>query len=174
MPFPALAALFVGQPATVSTPTTFFTSGEMAALQEEAKRECGYATPQDLMGLPNSEREKILPCFIRATVKRSEPLLPKMIEAGATVVSVRDFQGLPVFVVQFASGHPRAKVPKGQSSDYDGLLSTRTCNDKWLGGLIDAGMVDGMQGGAVIVYELQTEKAENLAAIAVAQCLDPK
>lgn len=170
----AFAALFVSQPSTVSPPITVFTANELAALREEAKRECGYATPQDLMGLSNSEREKILPCFIRATVKRSEPLLPKIIEPGATLVSVSNFEGMPIFVVRFGRDHPRASVAKNETSDYDRLLSTRTCNDKWLGGLIDAGMVDGVQGGAVIVYRLQTDKREDLGMIAVAQCFDPQ
>ena len=85
-----------------------------------------------------------------------------------------NFQGLPVFALQFSASHPRASVPKNQSSDYDRLLSTRACNDKWLGGLIDAGMVEGTQAGAVIVFKLQTEKGDGLAAVAVARCDDPK
>jgi hypothetical protein len=173
MPFFALTALFASGPAT-STPPRVFTVEEVASLSEETKQRCGYASPQDLMKLSAAKRQKILPCFIQATVKRAETLLPKTIEPGAAIVSVSDLQGFPVFVLRFAAGHPRALVPKNQTSDYDDLLSTRTCNDKWLGSLIDAGMVDGAQAGAIIVYKIETEKNEVLAMVAVAQCFDPK
>ena len=173
MSFLALAALFAGEPAP-SSPPRVFTVEEVASLSEEVKRQCGYASPQDLMQLAVRERQKVLPCFIRVTVKRAGSMLPKTIEPGAALVSVSNFQGLPVFVLRFAASHPRASVPKNQTSDYDDLLSTRTCNDKWLGGLIDAGMVDGAQAGAIIIYQMETEKNEGIAAVAVAQCFDPK
>lgn len=173
MAFLVFTALFAGQLVT-SSPPTIFTSEEISALREESKQTCGHAGPQELMALEYDKRQKVLPCFIAATVRRSEPLLPKIIEPGATIVSVSNFQGLPVFALQFSASHPRASVPKNQSSDYDRLLSTRACNDKWLGGLIDAGMVEGTQAGAVIVFKLQTEKGDGLAAVAVARCDDPK
>ena len=171
--FLALAALFAGEPAP-SSPPRVFTVEEVAALSEEAKRQCGYASPQDLMQLAAAQRQKVLPCFIKATVKRADSMLPKTIDPGATLESVSNFQGLPVFVLRFAASHPRASVPKNQTSDYDDLLSTRTCNDRWLGGLIDAGMVDGVQAGAIIVYKIATEKNGVLAMVAVGECLDPK
>lgn len=174
MPFFALAAaLFAGGPVS-SPPPRVFTIEEVASLSEETKRKCGYASPQDLMKLPGDQRLNILPCFIQATIVRAGSLLPKTIEPGAVLVSVSNFEGLPVFVLRFASSHPRASVPKNQGSDYDELLSTRTCNDKWLGSLIDAGMVDEVQAGAVIVYNIETEKKDVLAIVAVAQCFDPK
>jgi hypothetical protein len=173
MSFLAFAALFASGPVT-SLPPRVFTVEEVASLSEEAKRKCGYASPQALMKLSDGERQKVLPCFIQATVKRAGTLLPKTIEPGAALVSVSNFQGLPVFVLRFAPNHPRASVPKNQTSDYDDLLSTRTCNDKWLGSLIDAGMVDGAQAGAMIVYRIETEKKQVLAMVAVAQCFDAK
>ena len=172
MPFFALAALFAGGPVT-SPPPRIFTVEEVVSLSEETARRCGYASPQELMKLASDQRQKVLPCFIQATVKRAEALLPKTIEPGATLASVSNFQGMPIFVLRVASNHPRASVPKNQTSDYDALLSTRTCNDKWLGNLIDAGMVEGAQAGAVIVYRIETEK-DVLAMVAVAQCFDPK
>jgi hypothetical protein len=173
MSFLALAALFASERVT-SSPPRVFTAEEVASLSDEANRKCGYASPQALMKLSGGKRQKVLPCFIQATVKRAGTLLPKTIEPGAALVSVSNFQGLPVFVLRFAASHPRASVPKNQTSDYDDLLSTRTCNDKWLGSLIDAGMVDGAQAGAVIVYKIETEKNEVLAMVAVAECFDPK
>ena len=173
MSFLALAALFASESVT-SSPPRIFTVEEVASLSEETKRKCGYASPQDLMKLSDVKRQEVLPCFIQATVKRGGTLLPKTIEPGATLVSVSDFGGLPVFVLRFAASHPRASVPKNQTSDYDDLLSTRTCNDKWLGSLIDAGMVDGAQAGVLIAYQIETEKNEVIAAVAVAQCFDPK
>ena len=169
-----LVSLLASQLGSISPPKAFFTAEDMAELREQAQKQCGYASPQELMPLSKGERQKILPCFIEATVERSVPFLPKIIEPGATIVSVTNFQGLPVFVVQFSADHPRASVPKNETSDYDRLLSNRTCDDKWLGGLIDAGMVDGAQAGAVIVYKLQTEKSENLAIVAVGQCYGPE
>lgn len=53
-------------------------------------------------------------------------------------------------------------------------MSDRTCQDKWLGGLIDAGMVDGVQARTMIVYKLQNENSDILAIVAVAQCFDSK
>lgn len=168
-----LAALFASEPVN-NPPPRVFTVDEVASLSEETTRKCGYATPQSLLKLSGGQRQKILPCFIQATVKRAGTLLPKIIEPGAAIVSVSDFQGLPVFVLRFAADHPRASVPKNQTSDYDDLLSTRTCNDLWLGNLIDAGMVDGVQAGAIIVYKIETEEKGVLAMVAVAQCFDPK
>jgi hypothetical protein len=126
------------------------------------------------MKLPDGKRQKVLPCFIEATVRRAATFLPKTIEPGAALVSVSNFQGLPVFELRFAASHPRAFVPKNQTSDYDDLLSTRTCNDQWLGSLIDAGIVGGTQAGATIVYKIETETSEVLTMVAVAQCFDAK
>lgn len=173
MLFFTLAALFANGPVT-SPPTRIFTATEVTSLGKETMRKCGYSSPRDLMELSGAKRQTILPCFIKATVSRARTLLPKTIEPGATLVSVSNFQGMPVFVLRFASNHPRALVPENQTSEYDNLLSTRTCNDRWLGNLIDAGMVDGAQAGAVIVYKIETEKKHVLALVAVAQCSDPK
>lgn len=133
MSFLAFAALVASQPLSGPLPKTVFTVEEVSTLQQKAKRKCGYATPRDLMLLTSVKREKMLPCLIQATVEQSGQFLPKNIERGATIVSVSNFQGLPIFVVQFSPDHPRASVPKEQTSDYDRLLSTWTCNDKWLG-----------------------------------------
>ena len=173
MTFFALAALFASGSAT-SPPPKVFTVEEVASLSEETQRRCGYASPRVLMRLSGGKRLEFLPCFIKATVYHAKGLLPKTIEPGATLVSVSNFQGMPVFGLRFASNHPRASVPKNQTSDYDDLLSTRTCNDKWLGSLIDAGVIEGAQAGAVIVYKIETEKKDVLAMVAVAQCFDPK
>lgn len=170
----ALTALLTSEPLTSSLPNTVFTTEEVASLSEEAKRECGYASPQELLSLSAGERQKILPCFIRATERRAGPLLPKIIEPGVAIVSMSNSEGLPVFVLRFAANHPRASIPKNQSSPYDDLLSNRTCGDKWLGGLIDAGMVDGAQAGTIILYQFETEKREVLALVGVAQCFDAK
>ena len=119
-----------------------------------------------------AKRKTALACLIRATVKQSGSMLPKVIEPGATLVSASEFEGFLVFVLQFAPNHPRAFAPKDQPSDYDQVLSNRTCQDKWLGGLIDAGIVDGAQAGTMIVYQMQNEKRETLAANAVGQCFN--
>ena len=164
MPFPLFIALVASQLVT-NSPPTFFTVEEIAVLGAETKRACGYATPQELMALDNDKRQKILACFMIATARRSKPMLPKIVEPGATFVSVSEFKGMPVFVLQFSASHPRASVPVNKSSDYDNLLSTRTCDDKWFGGLIDAGMVDGVQAGAIIVFKLETKKSDILAIV---------
>ena len=171
----ALAGLLVSEPpATSSPPKTVFNAQEVTALGQAARQACGYSTPQELAPLAVAKRKKALGCMVGATVKQSKSLLPKEIETGATIVSSSEFEGFVVFVVQFAPDHPRASVPKDQSSDYDRLLSNRTCQDKWLGGLIDAGMVDGVQDGTMVVYKLQNRQSENLAIIAVGECFSGK
>lgn len=170
----ALAALAASQPVTVSQSSTVFTATEMSALSERALKQCGYASPQDLMVLPKDRRLKVLSCLITATVEQSGAFLPKIVEPGVTIVAVSNFQGLPIFDLQFSADHPRSAVPKNQTSDYDDRLSSRTCNDNWLGGLIDAGMIDGAQSGAIVGYKLQTGKREILAVLAVAECLGPE
>lgn len=168
-----LAALLASQPAAGSAPKGVFTSSDIVALGERAKKRCGYANPQELSALSKGEREKIIPCFVRATIEQSKPLFPKVIEPGATIWAVSNFEGLPIFELRFSADHPRASVPKNEFSGYDRLLSTRTCDDKWLGGLIDAGRIDG-EGSVAIVYKMETEQREVLSIVAVAECLDPK
>lgn len=170
-------ALAILSPTTVATnpsPPIVFSPEERVALSNEVKRSCGFASPQELMERPEGERQKALPCLLEATIRRSESMLPKVIEPGVVLISSELFQGgLPVFVLRFSPEHPRALNPKNEASPYDDLLSTRTCNDKWLGGIIDAGVV-GDQSGSVIVYKLETEKGEVFDAIAVARCFNPK
>src|SRR5690349_15234050 len=96
------AALFASQPDSSSPLKPVFTSEDIVALSERAQTECGYASPQDLIALPNGERLKSLQCLIRVTVERSAALLPKTIEPGATIISTSSLEGLPVFVIQFS------------------------------------------------------------------------
>lgn len=174
MPLLVIATLLVAQPATATSTKSIFTPSETAILSDQTQRQCGFATPRDVIGLSEDKREKTLNCFVSATVKRSGSILPKVLAPGATIVSAKEFEGLPIFVLQFEADHPRALAPADQPSDYDQVISNRTCDDPWLGGLIDAGMVNGAQAGTMIVYELQKRNGETLAILAIGQCLNAK
>ena len=174
VPLLALATVLLAQPMTTSATKSIFTPSETVALSEEARSQCGIATPREVMGLSPDKREKALNCLVSATVKRSGTILPKLFAPGATIVSVKEDEGFPIFVLQLDPDHPRALAPADQPSDYDQLISNRTCDDSWLGGLIDAGMVNGAQGGTMIIYKLQQRNGETIALLAIGQCFDPK
>lgn len=166
-----LAATISAQAAQGSIPQPLFTPTERTALSQKAAHDCGYAMPEELIPLAGSERDKALPCLVRATVKQSGKLLPKQIEPGAAITAVRETEGLLVFIVQLDGSHPRGAQEEDKTG-FDGLLSNRTCQDKWLGGLIDAGMDDGKQARTAVVYQFQDKSQRTLAVTAVAQCFD--
>lgn len=168
-----IAATLTAQAAAGLIPQPLFTPGERAALSQQAWQDCGYATPQALIPLIGDKRDNTLLCFVRATAKRSGALLSKEIEPGATITSASEFQGMLIFIVQLEANHPRALAQEEETTDFDESLSNRTCQDRWLGGLIDAGMDDGKQARTAIVYQYQDKKRATLAATAVAQCFDP-
>jgi hypothetical protein len=145
-------------------------SAERAALGQQAKKDCGYATPQELIPLTGGQRDKALLCLVRATLKQNGSMFPKRVEPGATITSASELQGMLVFDVQLAPNHPRASAKGESETNFDQVLSNRTCQDKWLGGIIDAGMEDGKQARTVIVYRLLDNAGTTLAATAVTQC----
>ena len=51
-----LAAFAASQPGISSPPKALFTAGDMVSLREQTLEQCGYASPQDLMSLPQGER----------------------------------------------------------------------------------------------------------------------
>jgi len=171
----ALAPLLAPHASAKTIPArTVFAAEELVVLSQSAQRDCGFANPQQLIGLADDVRKKALRCLVSLTVKESGSLLPKEMERGATIISATESEGFIVFAMQFEPEHPRASVPENATSDYDRLLSNRTCQDKWLGGLIDAGIEGGTQGGTMIVYKIQNKKRENLAIIAVGQCFNQR
>ena len=53
---------------------------------------------------------------------------------------------------------------------FDETLANRTCQDRWLGGMLDAGMDGGAQAGTIIVYYLKDVKGTNIRISAIGQC----
>jgi len=168
-----IAASISAQAGQGSIPQPLFTPREHAALSQSAAHDCGYATPQELISLAGNERDKALPCLVRVTVEQSGKLLPKQVEPGAAITSARETEGLLVFIIQLDPDHPRAAQEEDRTG-FDGLLSNRTCQDRWLGGLIDAGMDGGKQARMAVVYQFQDKARRTLAITAVAQCFDRK
>jgi len=167
-------AASVAVQAAPSATLPLFTPADHAVLTERALKDCGYATPQETARLAISDRKKIVPCFVRATVNKGPSLVPRMIEPGATILSIGEFQGLLTITVQLASDHPRAIAAEEASVTFDETLANRTCQDLWLGGMLDAGMDGDQQSGTMIVYYLKDMKGANVRISAIGQCFEKK
>ena len=156
-----LASLILAaSPALQASPapsSRFFTPADHEVLSKRAKRECGYASPQEIEPLALAEREKILNCFVAAAVKDGPSLMPRTIETGATIVSVGQFRTFLTMNVQLAPDHPRA-------------VANLTCRDRWLGGMLDAGMDGNTQAGTIIIYYLRDLKGAIIRISAIGQC----
>ena len=72
--------------------------------------------------------------------------------------------------VQIAPDHPRALAKEGVSVPFDDTLANLTCRDRWLGGMLDAGMDGDVQAGTSIVYFLKDVKGANIRISAIGQC----
>ena len=169
-----LASLILAaSPALQASPapsSRFFTPADHEVLSKRAKRECGYASPQEIEPLALAEREKILNCFVAAAVKDGPSLMPRTIETGATIVSVGQFRTFLTMNVQLAPDHPRAVAVEGTSVPFDDTLANLTCRDRWLGGMLDAGMDGNTQAGTIIVYYLRDLKGAIIRISAIGQC----
>lgn len=167
------AASVTVQAAPLATPP-LFTSADRAILSQRARKECGYATPQEIIRLARGERKKALSCLVRATVTAGSSLVPKLLEPGATILSISESDGLLVVTVQLAADHSRAIMKKDTSVNFGETLANRTCQDLWLGGLLDAGMDGDQQGGTIVLYQLKDIKGTIVRMDGVAQCFEKK
>lgn len=166
--FAFAAAMSVQAPAV--SPRYILPPAKLAPLSERSRKECGHAHPRDLMTREVMVRKKALHCLVTATVRESGSLLPIEIEPGAVITSASEFEGMLWFKVRLDPKHPRALAGERDTTGFDEKLFTRTCDDKWLGGLLDAGMEGDAQGGTAVLYDYQDKKSVE----ALVHCSDPK
>ena len=166
-------AALLADPSKSPAPPVVFTPEERAALGNQALEQCSYATPRQLMELEQNQRLEAIECFVDVTGSISSNFVPKEYEPGATILSAEILETFPVFRVRLSPDHPLVLQQFDNPHDYGSQLATRTCNDKWLGGMLDAGMVDDAQHGTIVVFFFEAPGDLEINPIAVAQCFDP-
>jgi hypothetical protein len=138
-----------------------FAPDQDVRVSERVHSACGNATAEELKPLAEGPRAAALRCFVRVTANEANALLPKEIEPGVVVESVRLEEEL-LLVLTLQLGPKQARDLAANEAAFESRFANRSCQERPLVRVIDA-------GGAV-VYLFQDSKGVTLSTSAVTEC----